>query len=148
MVMKNLKVLVLLCPLFLIFVVSSCQNSIPTADLEISNQSAGQEYEKVDINPGPALKATICTDCCQGYAPLCVRFNVSKCSGNITSYTWISMEQNLYRTDKDFKHTFTEPGVYIVTLTVRDNQNRIARDMIKIRVLDRSIPPKQNNWLP
>lgn len=145
--MKIKKVLGLVFPLVIVFGFYSCQTSMPTSDLELSGQGVNQEYEKVGLDSDVLPKALICTDCCEGFAPMRVCFDASKCSGKINSYVWEEGKDVLSR-EKQFKYVFDTPGTYIINLTVRDNQHRTATDLIKIKVVDPSKHPKDKHWAP
>ena len=145
--MKIKRVLSLVFPLVIVFGLYSCQTSMPTSDLELSSKGVNQEYEKVDLNSDGLPQARICTDCCEGFAPLRVCFDASRCSGKITSYQWEGDDFPL-RTEEQFVYFFETPGTYIINLTVKDNQNRTASDLIKIKVVDPAKHPKYRHWAP
>ena len=124
--------------IFLVFF--SCQSSPPTADLEATASSAeeGSEsgYQIIEINPRSLPRAVIKATPTAGYAPLKVKLDGSEGGGLIKDYKWQIFDEPGIMTVEKFEHTFHTPGVYVVSLTVTDEQNRSANDMVKIRVLD------------
>jgi len=82
------------------------------------------------------------SDVTDGRAPLTVNFKGSgeDIDGTILSYHWVFEDTiipaNRGSNDKNTAHTFWFPGTYLVTLTVRDEEDATDTDEILINVTD------------
>jgi regulation of enolase protein 1 (concanavalin A-like superfamily) len=72
----------------------------------------------------------------QAYAPVTVNFDATNSyddDGNITDYFWDLGDGNI-GTGLYISHTYVTPGTYTVSLTLRDNDNRVATDTVNVVV--------------
>lgn len=72
-----------------------------------------------------------------GTAPLAVQFHAGESTdgeGPITAYRW-SFGDGTESTEVDPSHTFTDPGIYGVALSVTDNAGNVSSTIVQITVL-------------
>lgn len=89
----------------------------------------------------PGLEAKFLASETSGRAPLIVQFNASGSNHpdadiRIVSYSWNFGDGSLEKTNKILKHTFTDPGTYLVALTVTDSEGEEALETTEIEVLE------------
>ena len=75
--------------------------------------------------PGEGPTAAFTADPEMGEIPLTVRFDASASTGEIVSYAWDFGDGNTGSGVRT-QHTYTAAGRYVVRLTVRDRQGRVA----------------------
>ncbi len=91
--------------------------------------------------PRTPPKAVALTDVTRGVAPLTVEFTAMQSSdedGELVAYRWLIGEEP-GPTTSNFSHTFTEPGVYPVTLEVVDNHGLTDSQTIEITALPEDV---------
>ncbi len=96
------------------------------------------------INPNASYppRASIVSSVQQGFAPLTVSFNGASShdpDGVITEYIWDFHDGNGIISGEQVEYTFTEVGIYDVTLIVTDDQGLNAQTTTTITVIG---PPK------
>ncbi len=103
---------------------------------EIDAYAALVEYGGAADNEAP--KAVADASPTSGGAPLDVHFDGSDSSdpdGSIVSYTWVIEESSkVISSSKEFNYTFDDPGVYTVSLTVKDDGGKTDSDSVTITV--------------
>ncbi len=71
-----------------------------------------------------------------GPAPLAVTFMAMEPKGAIANYEWDFKDNSPVKNGQSVDHTFTEPGTYSVTLTVKDSKGDFNRASVMISVND------------
>jgi len=94
--------------------------------------SDGAQAPTPESDPVPQISYTTV----QAYAPITVNFDASASydeDGSITDYFWDLGDGNMGN-GLFVSHTYANPGTYTVSLTVRDDDNRIATDTVNVIV--------------
>lgn len=92
--------------------------------------SNGSQAPPPQADPEPRIEYTTS----QAYAPVTVNFDASNsfdADGTISDYFWDLGDGNM-ATGLFVSHTYPTPGTYTISLTVRDNDNRIAIDTVNV----------------
>lgn len=71
-----------------------------------------------------------------GPAPLSVTFMAMEPKGAIANYEWDFKDNSAVKNGQSVDHTFTEPGTYSVTLTVKDAKGDFNRASVMVSVND------------
>jgi PKD repeat protein len=71
-----------------------------------------------------------------GTAPLAMTFMAMEPKGAISTYEWDFKDNSPVKTGQSVQHTFSEPGAYSVTLTVRDAAGNFNRASVMVSVND------------
>jgi PKD repeat protein len=95
--------------------------------------TSGQSYdaEKTIVVRAPILDACALPSRTSGRAPLGVSFNMSCTTGNPTTILW-DFGDDSQTDERNPVHVFEEPGVYVVTLTIKDALNTESKESITI----------------
>ncbi len=104
----------------------------PSNALNESDEANNKDSVNISVNDYPIANFTATPT--SGYAPLTVVFNASQSydpDGTITSYAW-GFGDGSNTIGQAVNHTYTNAGVYTVTLTVTDNEGLISTYQEKI----------------
>ena len=122
-----------------------------TVTLTVIDDQGSTGSDTIEINAGSGFTnqspvAVVSSDSTSGVAPLTVNFDGSGSydpDGKIVSYDW-DFGDGTTAWGETVSHTFNDPGVYTVTVTVTDNNDLTASDQITITVDEGgSVSPNQ-----
>jgi len=111
-----------------------------TLTIKDSNNQTATLTKEIVLNQPP--KAAFTVSPTQGFAPLTVKLNASSATdpdGSIESYHWAS-DDGQTATGPKAEFTFPQDGNYIITLTVKDNQEVMTSAQKTISV-NQNTPP-------
>ncbi|MDD4248563.1 MAG: PKD domain-containing protein, partial [Methanosarcina sp.] len=100
-------------------------------DGDVTGNHGGYDYWVVKFAPQTRIPvANFTSNVTEGYAPLDVQFNDTS-TGTPTSWQWNFGDGSANSTEQNATHTFTDVGIYHVTLTVAEdgNNSTITKDI-------------------
>ena len=104
-----------------------------TAWNSCDNFSSALHEIVVSSEPCPAVVANFSSNVSSGIAPLTVLFTNSSTGGTIDDWLWDFDDYNTLSDSPEAVHTFTNPGIYAVNLTVWnscDNFSSVLHDIV------------------
>lgn len=99
---------------------------------------------KISLSSTPPIEDLEGKKTITGIKPLAVRFSAADSTddGQIVSFDWDYGDGDKPDQGKIVNHTFKENGSYVVTVTLKDNENNITKDTITVVVGNPKQPPQ------
>lgn len=94
----------------------------------------GGETKNSQAAAAGTASATPTADIVSGAPPLAVNFTASSPKGSPASYQWDFKDNSPVAMGPSVQHMFMEPGMYSVTLTVRDSAGRASQSSLMVTV--------------
>ncbi len=99
---------------------------------------------KISLSSTPPIEDSDGKKTITGVKPLAIRFSAADSTddGQIVSFDWDYGDGDKPDQGKIVNHTFKENGSYVVTVTLKDNENNVTKDTITVVVGNPKQPPQ------